>query len=59
MDTKKVYGNAFAKASDRQLVHACRYLDKPQKVNLIAIEAPSHGQGVYTRDQIEDRKSVV
>ncbi|CAF1687805.1 unnamed protein product, partial [Adineta ricciae] len=45
IDTKKVYGNAFAKASERQLVQACHYLDKPQKVNLIAIEAPSSGQG--------------
>jgi len=53
MDTNKVYGNAFAKASDRQLVQACEYLSKPQTVNLIAIEAPSHGRGAYTHDQIE------
>ncbi|UJR08246.1 hypothetical protein I4U23_012519 [Adineta vaga] len=53
MDTNKVYGNAFAKASERQLVQACEYLDKAQTVNLIAVEAPSHGHGVYTRDQID------
>jgi hypothetical protein len=53
MDTNKVYGNAFAKASERQLIQACEYLSKPQTVNLIAIEAPSHGRGVYTREQIE------
>ncbi len=53
MDTNKVYGNAFAKASERQLIQACQYLSKPQTVNLIAIEAPSHGQGTYTREQIE------
>ncbi|CAF1138155.1 unnamed protein product [Adineta steineri] len=53
MDTSKVYGNAFAKASERQLIQACKYLDSSQKVNLIAIEAPSHGRGSYTRDQID------
>lgn len=53
MDTNKVYGNAFAKASERQLVQACEYLSKPQKVNLIAIEAPSYGRGSYTREQVE------
>jgi hypothetical protein len=53
MDTTKVYGNAFAKASERQLIQACKYLSKPQTVNLIAIEAPSHGRGVYTREQVE------
>jgi len=53
MDTNKVYGNAFAKASERQLIQACEYLSKPQTVNLIAIEAPSHGRGNYTREQVE------
>jgi hypothetical protein len=53
MDTTKVYGNAFAKASERQLIQACQYLPKSQTVNLIAIEAPSHGRGSYTREQIE------
>lgn len=53
MDTTKVYGNEFAKASERQLIQACRYLPKSQTVNLIAIEAPSHGRGSYTRDDID------
>ena len=53
MDTNKVYGNAFAKASERQLVQACEYLSTPQTVNLIAIEAPNGGQGAYTKEQIE------
>lgn len=53
MDTTKVYGNAFAKASERQLIQACQYLPKAQIVNLIAIEAPSHGRGSYTRDQVD------
>ncbi|CAF1264786.1 unnamed protein product [Rotaria sordida] len=52
MDTSKIYGNAFAKASERQLIQACQYLTQPQTVNLIAIEAPSHGQGIYTREQV-------
>ncbi|CAF0865650.1 unnamed protein product [Rotaria sp. Silwood1] len=52
MDTSKVYGNAFAKASERQLIQACNYLPQPQTVNLIAIEAPSQGQGSYTREQV-------
>jgi hypothetical protein len=53
MDTNKVYGNAFAKASERQLIQACQYLPHPQTVNLIAIEAPSHGRGSYTREQVD------
>ena len=53
MDTTKVYGNAFATASDRQLTQACHYLSKPQTVNLIAIEAPSHGRGSYNRDDVD------
>ncbi|CAF2511735.1 unnamed protein product [Rotaria sp. Silwood2] len=52
MDTNKVYGNAFAKATERQLIQACVYLSQPQTVNLIAIEAPSHGRGSYTREQV-------
>lgn len=53
MDTNKVYGNQFAKASERQLVQACEYISRPQTVNLIAIEAPSRGQGSYTLDQVQ------
>ncbi|CAF1454527.1 unnamed protein product [Rotaria magnacalcarata] len=53
IDTTKVYGNAFAKATERQLIQACEYLKKPQTVNLIAIEAPSHGRGLYTLDQVQ------
>jgi hypothetical protein len=53
MDTNKVYGNAFAKASERQLIQACQYLPKAQTVNLIAIEAPSYGRGSYTREQVD------
>lgn len=53
MDTEKVYGNAFAKASERSLVQACHYLPQAQTVNLIAIEAPSHGRGSYNREDVD------
>lgn len=53
IDTNKVYGNAFAQASQRQLMQACSYLEKPQIVNVIAIEAPSNGRGAYSRDQVK------
>ena len=53
LDTTKVYGNLFANATDRQLRAACEYLSQPQTVNLIAIEAPSHGYGAYTKEQVE------
>lgn len=52
LDTKKVYGNAFAHVTHRELADACEYLPRPQIVNLIAIEAPSHGYGRYSADQI-------
>jgi hypothetical protein len=52
LDTKHIYGNAFAKATEDQLQSAFKRVDPPQQVNLIAIEAPSYGEGRYTRDQI-------
>jgi len=52
LDTKHIYGNAFTKASEEQLKEAFNPIKPPQIVNLIAIEAPSYGQGIYTYDQI-------
>jgi hypothetical protein len=52
LDTKDIYGNAFVKATEDQLEKAFRPVKSPQVVNLIAIEAPSYGEGRYTRDQI-------
>ena len=53
LDIRNIYGNAFTKASEDQLRRAFKKLQPPQTVNLIAIEAPSYGTGVYTRDQIK------
>ncbi|CAF0721462.1 unnamed protein product [Adineta steineri] len=52
LNTKHIYGNAFADANKAQLTEAFRAVQPPQIVNLIAIEAPSHGEGSYTYDQI-------
>jgi hypothetical protein len=52
LDIKDIYGNLFAKATEEQLEKAFRPVDPHQVVNLIAIEAPSYGEGCYTRDQI-------
>ncbi|CAF3459774.1 unnamed protein product [Rotaria socialis] len=52
LDTKEIYGNAFAHATLEQLRSAFQSNYPSQVVNLIAIEAPSHGEGCYTDDQI-------
>jgi len=53
LDTKNIYGNAFVKATEEQLQNAFKPVQPPQVVNLIAIEAPSYGEGRYTHEQIE------
>ena len=53
LNTRKIYGNAFANATETELTEACQYLHKPQLVNLIAIEAPSYGHGLYSFEQIQ------
>lgn len=53
LDTRKIYGNAFAQASKEDLKEALHFLPSPQRINLIAIEAPKYGHGFYTREQIE------
>ena len=53
LDTRRIYGNAFARASKEDLREALHFLPAPQLINLIAIEAPKYGHGVYTREQIE------
>ena len=32
---------------------SCKYLKQPQIINIIAIEAPKYGQGLYTPEQIK------
>lgn len=52
LDTQNIYGNKFAKATHEELVKAAKRIAKPQTVNLIAMQAQKHGQGVYTYDQV-------
>ena len=54
MDSKNIYGNAFANADGEVLKSAFRRLQPPQVVNLIAIRAPSYGKGDYTADEIRN-----
>jgi Spy/CpxP family protein refolding chaperone len=53
LNTKDIYGNAFAKATNDQLQKAFKPVQPPQLINLIAIEAPKDGQGPYTYEQIK------
>jgi hypothetical protein len=53
LNTKDIYGNAFATATDKQLEKAFKPVHPPQTINLIAIEAPRDGQGPYTHEQIK------
>ncbi len=53
LDTSDIYGNAFVNATEDQLKKAFKSVQPPQVVNLIAIEAPSYGQGHYTHEQIK------
>jgi len=48
-----LYGNHFAIAKPESVERATRVIDPPTFTNLIAIEAPSHGSGVYSRSDIE------
>ena len=52
LDTREIYGNAFTKASQETLKRAFRRKERPQSVNLIAIEAPSYGRGPYSLEDI-------
>jgi hypothetical protein len=46
-------GNNFSSSSKSTVLKSYKYLNPPQIVNLIAIEAPRHGQGLYTSQQID------
>lgn len=52
LDITNIYGNAFANATPEKLQESFQKID-PQTVNLIAIEAPSYGEGKYTTDEIQ------
>ena len=48
-----LYGNRFARAAAGVVERAVRVIDPPTISNIIAMEAPSHGRGDYSRGQIE------
>ncbi|QSQ21716.1 hypothetical protein JY651_42265 [Pyxidicoccus parkwayensis] len=48
-----LYGNRFAAAPERVIRKAVRVLRPPTRTNLIAMAAPSGGQGPYFRHQLE------
>jgi hypothetical protein len=48
-----LYGNNFARAPVEVASRAIAPLNPPTISNIIAIEAPSYGQGLYRRDEIE------
>lgn len=52
IDTRDVYGNAFAAASEARVRTACRGISPPTVSNILAMAAPTPGQGVYSRDEI-------
>jgi hypothetical protein len=47
-----LYGNNFARASRESIENATRKIDPPSISNIIAIEAPPGGTGIYTSSQI-------
>lgn len=49
-----LYGNEFARASLDAIQRATTALNPPTISNILAIVAPAHGSGTYTREQIEN-----
>jgi len=49
-----LYGNRFARANAETVARAVTPLIPPTITNLIAMEAPSLGRGLYTPSQVED-----
>jgi hypothetical protein len=49
-----LYGNRFARADAETVARAVTPLIPPTITNLIAMEAPSSGRGLYTPSQVED-----
>ncbi|MFL5331372.1 MAG: hypothetical protein ACJ8C4_20990 [Gemmataceae bacterium] len=48
-----LYGNNFARASQEAVARATQPIRPPTITNLIAMEAPAGGRGLYSRDEIE------
>ncbi len=49
-----LYGGAFARAPIDAILRAARRIDPPTMSNILAMEAPSGGNGRYTLEQIVD-----
>jgi hypothetical protein len=49
-----LYGNRFARADAETVTRAVRPIVPPTITNLVAMEAPSHGRGLYAPAEIED-----
>jgi hypothetical protein len=50
---KGLYGQEFSRASDAQRASGIALVEPPTVSHIIAIVAPSHGTGAYTREQVE------
>ncbi len=48
-----LYGNAFSRATDAHRASGITLVDPPTVSHIIAIAAPAHGDGEYTREQVE------
>jgi len=48
-----LYGNNFAQASEEAIRRATKILSPPTVSNILAMEAPSYGEGTYSRSEIE------
>lgn len=53
LDTRQLYGNAFARASHDAVHAAVEVLAPPTRTNLLAIAAPAGGSGAYSREDLE------
>jgi hypothetical protein len=52
--TTGLYGNAFASASAEDVLAACTSLKPPTVSNIIAMDAPAGGDGVYKHETLVD-----
>lgn len=53
IDTRGIYGNAFAAAPESTVRAACTPLSPPTISNIVAMAAPAVGHGVYSRAEID------
>lgn len=48
-----LYDRAFSRATDAQRASGTTLVDPPTVSHIIAIAAPAHGDGLYSREQVE------